>query len=71
MLTASLNIFAFFGVVYALQGFGILIKASDHHGSRDASYGKAATHIIGGILMANMGWTLPATVLARADEVIE
>ncbi len=60
VITASLTIFAFFGALYAIQGFFILLKASDHHGARDASFGKAATHIIGGILMANMGWTLPA-----------
>lgn len=60
VITASLNILAVFGVIYSLQGFFILIKAADHHGSRDASFGKAATHIFGGVAMANMGWTLPA-----------
>ena len=61
MLSASMNIFAFFGVVAFMKGVFILIKASDHHGAGgDNSVGRAATHMVGGVLMANMGWTLPA-----------
>jgi hypothetical protein len=60
LISSSLNIFAFFGVVAFIRGVFVLIKLTDIQGARDASVWKAGAFMLGGTCLMNLGWTLPA-----------